>query len=71
MNCAEEGDTTAMSEKIETLLKESRMYQPTAKTIAEAYIKDCEGENKRSRADREAFWNRVARELEWFSGGRS
>ncbi|CUS33157.1 acetate--CoA ligase [Candidatus Nitrospira nitrificans] len=56
-----------MSEKIETLLKESRTYQPTAKTIAAARIKDYETEYKKSIADPEAFWDREAKELEWFS----
>ena len=67
MDCAKEGDATAMSEKIETLLKESRTYQPTAKTIAAARIKDYETEYKKSIADPEAFWDREAKELEWFS----
>ena len=56
-----------MSEKIETLLKESRTYQPTAKTIAAAYIKDYETEYKQSIADPETFWSDAAKELEWFS----
>ncbi len=56
-----------MNERIETLLKESRTYQPTAKTIAAAYIKDYETEYKQSIADPEAFWSREAKELEWFS----
>ena len=56
-----------MSEKIETLLKESRTYQPTAKTIAAASIKDYETEYKKSIADPEAFWNHEAKELEWFA----
>ena len=33
-----------MTENIETLLKESRVYRPTAKTIAAAHIKDYEKE---------------------------
>ncbi|MBS0182626.1 MAG: acetate--CoA ligase [Nitrospira sp.] len=56
-----------MSEKIETLLKESRTYQPTAKTIAAAYIKDYETAYKQSIADPETFWSDAAEELEWFS----
>jgi acetyl-CoA synthetase len=63
----EEGDAAAMSEKIETLLKESRTYQPTAKTIAAAYIKDYETEYKKSIADPETFWSDAAKELEWFA----
>ncbi|MDH5724340.1 MAG: AMP-binding protein, partial [Nitrospira sp.] len=56
-----------MSEKIETLLKESRTYRPTAKTIAGAYIKDYEAAYQKSIADPEAFWSQAAKELEWFT----
>ncbi|HRI39666.1 MAG TPA: AMP-binding protein, partial [Nitrospira sp.] len=56
-----------MSEQIETLLKESRTYQPTAKTIAAAYIKEYETEYKKSIADPETFWSNAAMELEWFA----
>ncbi len=62
-----EGDPPTMSEKIETLLKESRTYRPTAKTIADAYIKDYEAEYQKSIADPEAFWSQAAKELEWFT----
>ncbi len=56
-----------MSEKIETLLKESRTYQPSAKTKGAAHIQDYETEYKKSIADPEAFWSGVAKELEWFT----
>ena len=56
-----------MSEKIETLLKESRTYQPSAKTKAAAHIQDYETEYKKSIADPEAFWSGVAKELDWFT----
>ncbi|MCS6287072.1 MAG: acetate--CoA ligase [Nitrospira sp.] len=56
-----------MSEKIETLLKESRTYQPSAKTKAAAHIQNYEAEYKKSIADPEAFWSGVARELDWFT----
>ena len=56
-----------MGEKIETLLKESRTYQPTAKTVQAAYIKDYETEYKKSIADPEGFWSGLAKELHWFS----
>ncbi len=56
-----------MSEQIETLLKESRTYQPTAKTIDAAYIKEYEAEYKKSIADPETFWSNAAKELEWFA----
>ena len=56
-----------MSENIDTLLKESRVYQPTAQTKAAAYIQDYESAYKKSIADPEGFWSGVAKELEWFS----
>lgn len=56
-----------MNEKIETLLKESRTYQPTVKTTAAAYIKDYETAYKTSIENPEAFWSQVAQELEWFT----
>ncbi|MEQ1628514.1 MAG: acetyl-coenzyme A synthetase N-terminal domain-containing protein, partial [Nitrospira sp.] len=61
------GGKCVMSEKIETLLKESRTYQPSAKTKAAAHIQDYETEYKKSIADPEAFWSGVAKELEWFT----
>jgi len=56
-----------MSEKIENLQKQSRTYQPSAKTKAAAHIQDYETEYKKSIADPEAFWSGVAKELEWFT----
>jgi len=56
-----------MAEKIDTLLKEGRVYQPTAQTKAAAYIQDYESDYKKSIADPEGFWSDVAKELEWFS----
>jgi acetyl-CoA synthetase len=56
-----------MTENIETLLKESRVYRPTAKTIAAAHIKDYEKDYQKSIADPEAFWSGLAKELDWFS----
>ncbi len=56
-----------MSEKIETLLKESRTYEPSAKTKAAAHIQNYDAEYKKSIADPEAFWSGVAKELEWFT----
>ncbi len=56
-----------MDEKIDTLLKDSHVYHPTPRTIAAAHIKDYESAYKQSIADPEAFWNGVAKELEWFS----
>ena len=57
-----------MSEhNIETLLKESRTYPPSAKTKAAAHIKDYDTEYKKSIADPEGFWSNVAKELDWFT----
>jgi acetyl-CoA synthetase len=56
-----------MTENIDTLLKESRLYQPTAQTKAVAHIQDYESAYKKSIADPEGFWSDVAKELEWFS----
>ena len=56
-----------MTENIETLLKESRLYRPSARTTADAYIKNYEAEYKKSIADPEAFWSGMAKELHWFS----
>jgi len=52
---------------IETLLKESRTYQPSAKTKAAAYIQDYDAEYKKSIADPEGFWGNAAKELDWFT----
>ena len=56
-----------MTENIETLLKESRLYRPSARTTADAYIKNYEAEYTKSIADPEAFWSGMAKELHWFS----
>ena len=56
-----------MTENIDTLLKESRVYQPSARTKAVAYIQDYDSAYKKSIADPEGFWSDVAKELEWFS----
>jgi acetyl-CoA synthetase len=55
-----------MAENIDNLLKESRVYQPTAATRAAARIQDYEAAYARSIADPERFWAEAAKELEWF-----
>ena len=52
---------------IETLMQAGQVIQPTPETKAAAYIQDYEAEYSRSVADPEAFWDRIAKELEWFS----
>jgi acetyl-CoA synthetase len=56
-----------MDEKIDSLLKESRMVYPTSATIAAAHIKDYDAQYSRSIADPEAFWAKAAEELAWFT----
>ena len=55
-----------MAENIDTLLKESRVYQPTPATRAAARIQDYEAAYAKSIADPERFWAEAAKELEWF-----
>jgi acetyl-CoA synthetase len=56
-----------MDEKIDSLLKESRVVHPTPGTIAAAHIKDYDAQYSRSIADPEAFWAKAAEELDWFT----
>ncbi len=56
-----------MDEKIDTLVKEGRVIQPTARTKAAAHIHDYDQAYEASIADPEAFWSDVAKELDWFS----
>ena len=56
-----------MEEKVDSLLRAGRVVQPTHETKAAAYIQDYEAAYRKSIADPEAFWNTVAKELEWFT----
>jgi len=56
-----------VSDTIETLLKQSRTYLPTAKTTAAAYIQNYDAEYKKSIENPEQFWDTAARELDWFA----
>src|SRR5574338_731722 len=56
-----------MEEKIDSLLKESRVVRPTSATIEAAYIKDYESYYTQSIADPEGFWAKAAAELKWFT----
>ena len=58
---------TQPTDKFDALLHENRVIHPTAATKARTYIKDYETAYKESIADPEGFWDRAARELEWFS----
>ncbi|HXX74629.1 MAG TPA: acetate--CoA ligase [Nitrospiraceae bacterium] len=55
-----------MADNIDTLLKESRIYQPTPATRAAAHIQDYEAAYAKSIADPERFWAEAANQLEWF-----
>src|SRR2546426_5368955 len=57
----------APDENIENLLRVDRVVYPTPETKARSYIQDYESEYRRSIADPEAFWDKVARELDWFT----
>ncbi len=54
-------------EKLDTLLKETRVHRPTADTVASAHIPDYESEYNKSVANPEAFWDKAAKELDWFT----
>ncbi|MDE3117709.1 MAG: acetate--CoA ligase [Nitrospirota bacterium] len=55
---------------LESLMRGDRVVSPTAATTAAAYIQDYDAEYRRSIADPEAFWDRIAKELEWFTPWR-
>ena len=61
-----------MSEdKIESLLKEDRLFEPPADFAAAAHIKsreDYDEIRRRALEDPEAFWDGIAGELTWFKG---
>jgi acetyl-CoA synthetase len=54
-------------EKVDSLQRTDRVVLPTAETKARAYIQDYESEYRRSIADPEAFWDSVAKQLDWFT----
>ena len=54
-------------DKLDTLLKPTRVVYPPAEIKAAAHISDYEDAYRRSIADPEAFWDTVARELDWFT----
>ncbi len=59
------------NENIDSLLRVDRVIMPTPETIAHAHIKDYEGEYRRSIENPDAFWDGVARQLEWFTPWKS
>ena len=56
-----------LDDNIESLQKTDRVVHPTADTVKQAYIQDYEREYQRSIADPEAFWDGIAKELDWFT----
>ena len=60
-----------MEDKLDSLMRVDRVVSPTTQTKAQAYIQDYETEYRKSIADPEAFWDGVAKELEWFSPWRN
>ncbi len=54
-------------DKIDSFQRAERMIHPTAETKAGAHIQDYETEYRQSIQDPEAFWSRVAKELDWFT----
>ena len=56
-----------IDEKIDSLFRVDKVIHPTPETKARSYIQDYETEYRRSIADPEAFWSKVAKELDWFT----
>jgi acetyl-CoA synthetase len=58
-----------MSQSIDSILKETRVFQPTAEFSKQAHIKTFEEYEllyAEAEADPEGFWGRIAGELHWF-----
>jgi len=53
-------------ELTEVLLKEEKIYTPSAEIVKVANVKDYETVVKKALADPESFWQEAAGELEWF-----
>ena len=54
-------------ENIDNLLKGTQVFTPSAGAIENAWVKDYETAYKESIRDVPGFWDKAARELEWFS----
>ena len=54
-------------DKVDTLLKEGRVYRPSQETVASTYIPDYETAYRQSIQNPEAFWDQAAKELDWFT----
>src|SRR5574341_618648 len=58
---------TMIEEKLDSLLKTSRVVHPSAEITARAHIPDYDATYRQSIADPEGFWEGIAKELTWFS----
>ncbi|MBI2072559.1 MAG: AMP-binding protein, partial [Gemmatimonadetes bacterium] len=58
-----------MTERIDTLLKESRLFRPPGEFRKQAHVNSAAVYRRASR-NRTAFWAEQARELEWFKPWR-
>src|SRR5207302_164486 len=56
-----------MEEKIDSFLKVQEVFYPSAETMEKAWIKDYDKAYAESIKDIPGFWEKAARELEWFS----
>src|SRR6185436_12997058 len=58
-----------MSSNIDSILKETRVFEPSAEFSQQAHIKSLEQYEqlyREAESDPEAFWSRVAGDLHWF-----
>ncbi len=55
------------NENIDSLLGSGRVVEPTAETKAVAHLQDYDMEYQKSIKDPEGFWDKQAKDLEWFS----
>jgi len=56
-----------MDDKVDSFQKVTEEFHPSAETIEKAWIKDYDTAYAESIKDVPAFWEKAARELEWFS----
>ena len=56
-----------MEDEVESFLKVTEVFHPSAETIEKAWIKDYDKAYAESIKDVPGFWDKAARELEWFS----
>lgn len=55
---------------LESLMRATRVVRPAPSTVASAHVADYEADYRRSIADPEAFWDGIAKELDWFTPWR-